>query len=324
MMLRVFLEEKAAAAEFLAKRRNAAVACLFLGFAVLFASQAQAQAQAQAPAQAQAQEKPRLPVDRAGTYQKIKFLNNLVSKSVAAKTIEESGDRIAQSKLEEARALVRQAQVDLDAGRTETANGKLNQALSLVNAQTRRLSNGRAKRLRQREDYDRHLQTVETFLKAYERVAGEKEISATAQTHVAEIRGIVTKAKSLAAHGDLPAANSSLRRAYRIARGDIREMRQGKILTRSLDFKTPADEYRYEKDRNDSHFMLLKFALAEKKPPENFVVRIKKLEDQARRLRRAAEEQAKAGQHPKAIDIINRSTDELLRAIRMSGIYVPS
>jgi len=310
-MLRVLLKKMVATVGPVSGRRIGTAVSFLVVLTSLYATQVLAQ------------EKPRMPVDRAGTYQKIKFLNNLVSKSVAAETIEKSGDAVALSKLEEARTLVREAQVDLDAGRTEIADRKLNQSLSLVNAQTRRLSNGRAKRSRQREDYDRHLHTVETFLKAYERVAGEKEISAAAQTHVTEIREIVTKAKALAADGDLQAANASLLRAYRIARGDIRQMRQGKILTRSLDFKTSADEYRYERDRNDSHFMLLKFAIAEKKPPENFIVRIRQIEDQARQLRRAAEEQAQAGQHPKAIDIILRSTDELLRAIRMSGIYVP-
>lgn len=274
--------------------------------------------------QVMAQEKPRMAVDRAGTHQKVKFLNNLVSKSVAAETIENSGDTVALSKLKEARSLVSAAQVDLDAGRLESADRKLNQALALVNAQSRRLSSKRVKHSRQQDDYEKHLHTVETFLKAYERVAGEKEISSTARANVAEIKGILTKAKSLASGGNLPEANSSLLRAYRIARGDIRQLRQGKVLTRSLNFKTPADEYRYERDRNDSHFMLLRFAVAEKNPPKSFVARINAMKKEARQLRGVAAEQAGAGLHPKAIDTLLRSTDTLLRAIRMSGMYVPS
>jgi len=274
--------------------------------------------------QVMAQEKPRMPVDRAGTYQKIKFLDNLVSNSVAAETIRKSGDRVAQSKIKEARLLVSAAQVDLDAGHLERADKKLNQALALMNAQTRRVSSQRVKRSRQRNNYEKHLHTVQIFLKAYERVAGEKRTSSTAQAHVAEIKGIVIEANALASDGKLTEANASLLRAYRIARGDIRQLRQGKILTRSLNFKTSAEEYRYEKDRNDSHLMLLKFAVAEKNPPKSYIARIRSLEQESRNLRGVAEEQAGAGMHPKAIDTLLRSTDILLRAIRISGIYIPS
>ena len=91
-------------------------------------------------APAHAQQEQRVPVDQATTKQKAIFLRNLVTKSVAAETIEKSGDAAAKAKLAEARALVDEAHRDLDAGRVEDANAKLDRAIGLVNAETRRLS----------------------------------------------------------------------------------------------------------------------------------------------------------------------------------------
>lgn len=275
-------------------------------------------------APAGAQEKPRMPVDAKGTQQKAAFLKNLVNKSVAVETIEKSGDAAAIAKLSEARKLVARAQNDLDAGRIEAANEKLNGALALVNEQTRRLSAKDIRTSRQQEAYEKRLHTVEIFIKAYERVVAEKDVSAPASAHVSEVKKMVAEAKGMASEGRHEDANKLLLRAYKIARGDIRELRDGDTLTRSLNFATPADEYRYERDRNDSHFMLLKFAELEKKPPQNFVTKINTMRDEAKQFRKEAERKAAAGQHADAIDALLRSTDTLLKAIRMTGIYIPS
>lgn len=270
-----------------------------------------------------AEHQPRVPVDQATTRQKAVFLQNLVTKSVAVRTIEESGDQGAMEKLATARDLVRQARADLDAGNHGEANERLDQALALVNAEVRRLSKTEVNEARRREAYEKRLHTVQTFLKAYERVAGEKEVSAAARGQMTEMKRLVAEAEGQAAQGRLEDANATLDRAYRTARGDIRQMREGQTLTRSLDFATAAEEYDYERDRNESHIMLLKFALSEKQPPENFVERIEKLRLEALDLRSAAEGQASSGKHPEAIQTISKSTDTLLKAIRMSGIYIP-
>jgi tetratricopeptide (TPR) repeat protein len=272
---------------------------------------------------AAAQQSNRVPVDQKTTQQKAIFVKNLVTKSVSAKTLEESGDADAIAKLKAARDLVEQAHAELASGAYEDANDKLDQAIRLVNAETRRLSQTKVSAERMEEGYDRRHHSVETFLKAYRRVAGEKQVSPASLAQMKEIEGLVTEAEALAAKKDYAKANAVLDDAYRIARSDIKGMRQGKTLTRSLDFETPADEYRYEHDRNDSHVMLLRFALTEKNPPKSVVKRIDQLKTQASQLRSDAEAEAKAGDHETAIDTISRSTETLLKAIRMSGIFIP-
>jgi len=271
-----------------------------------------------APAQAQN----RVPADAATTGQKAEFVENLVTKSVSVTRIEESGDSAARSALAEARELVAAAKSDLGKGAVEPANQKLDQALALVNAEIRRLSGDEVRGAHDREMYQRRLKAVSTFLAAYQRVA-EDGSSRSAAKQAEIIRGLVGKAEGEAGQGRYPQAIEILNDAYVTARGDIREMRQGQTLTRSLNFATPEEEYDYELGRNESHFLLLKFAMTENMPAGSVIGRITENRTAAEKLRAEAEGKAAAGSYPDAIGLLNQSTELLLKSIRMSGIFIP-
>jgi len=272
---------------------------------------------------ASAQDTQRVPIEQATTQQKAVCVGKLVTRSVSAKTIEDKGDATAKASLGRARRLVEEANVDIAAARYKVANGKLDEALRLVNTEAREISLATTKAERSRRVYDKRRNSVTIFLSAYERVAGEKELSLATKAQVADIRKAVREAEKLAAAGSLYEANDTLGRAYQAERGAIRELREGKTLVRTLDFKTPEAEYRYEHDRNDSHVMLLKFAISEKNPPKARQTRIDALREQSIVLCDAAESQAQSGDHADAIEILTRSTQVLLKAIRMSGLWVP-
>ena len=264
----------------------------------------------------------RVPADPATTAQKAEFIGNLVSRSVSVDRIEQSGDAVAMASLARARALVDRAKADLKGGAFEAADDKLDQALALVNSEIRRLSGDEVRGAHEQRMYDRRLKAVNTFLAAYERVA--KEGSSRAAAKQAEtIRTLIGQAEGEARSGRYDQALEILDDAYVIARGDIREMRQGKTLTRTLDFATAGEEYDYELGRNRSPFLLLQFALSEKTPAGSVVGRIEENRKTAEGLRGAAEKRAAADGYPEAIDLLNQSTNLLLKTIRMSGIFVP-
>jgi len=273
------------------------------------------------PAAAQTSE--RVPIDAATTGQKAAFIENLLTRSVAARTIGDSGEQAPKEKLGEARALVDEAKTLIANGQYKRADEKLDQALALINAETRRLSKAKVNGARDKEAYEKRLHAVELFLQAYERVAADQNGSAATKGQINDIRQLIAEAKAAADRGEYDAAKAALDTAYQIARGDIRTLRQGQTLTRSLDFATAAEEYDYERGRNDSHFMLLKFALSNNQPAPSMLDRIARFETDARSIREQAERNAAAGLYDRAIGDLNESTQTLLKAIRMSGIFVP-
>ena len=264
----------------------------------------------------------RVPPDAATTGQKATFVENLVTRSVSAQHIEQSGDQAARDKLDQARRLVDDAKADLGKGAIEAANDKLDQALAMVNTEIRRLSGTEVKNAHERDVYTRRLKAVKAFLSAYERVA-ESGASRAAADQATTIRGLIDEAERKASSGQYQEATETLNIAYSEARGDIRQLRQGQTLTRSLNFATVEEAYDYELGRNQSHFLLLQFAFSESKPKGSIAGRVEENRSAAERLRADAEKRAASGEHAEAIEMLNESTELLLKAIRMSGIFIP-
>jgi hypothetical protein len=265
----------------------------------------------------------RVPLDSATIAQKADYVDNLTERSISSRTIEQSGNKEAKKDLDKARDLVRDARGALTAGELERADDILNAALKLVNAQTRSLSQDRVTGERIEEAYKKRLHAVRTFIAAYSRVAEEKGKGSSAAQQKAMLVQLTDEAEGLAAKGEMAEAKRKLDEAYRISTGNLRQMRGGETLVRTLKFATPKEEYEYELDRNDSYFMLLKIAQGDNPPSEAVKPQIERLRGTAEGKRRAGEQQAKASDYPAAIHSLEDSTEELLKAIRASGLFIP-
>lgn len=264
----------------------------------------------------------RIPASASVSAQKSAFLERLVSDSVTARTIRDSGDEVAIANLARARLLVEEAKGLLSDGDYERADEKLDEALALVNGEARRLSVAEIKTERAKEAFERRRHTVEIFLSAFERVT-ENERDASTTTQAALIRKLLSEADQRKETGDFEEGVAILDNAYEIARSDIREAREGQTLVRSLVFETPREAYEYELGRSRSHLLLLQFALEEKKPQGSMLAAIEKQRAEAEDMRAEAIKKAEDGRFIEAIGDLEASTELLLKAIRMSGIFIP-
>ena len=112
---------------------------------------------------------------------------------------------------------------------------------------------------------------------------------------------------------------------YLLTKTGIENMRSGDVLVRELNFESVEEEYDYELDRNDTHQMLVKL-LVEKKlasKSESFKQKINDRVDNAVLIRKTAESFANKRDYDSAIKALEKSTKELVRAIRMGGIFIP-
>jgi len=100
-------------------------------------------------------------------------------------------------------------------------------------------------------------------------------------------------------------------------------VRQGDTLVRSLNFASKEEEYVYELDRNDTHQMLIKVLLDEKRGSGSIDGMLKGYVDKAQALRGQAQSAAQRKDWTDGIRLLEESTAELVRAIRNAGIYIP-
>jgi hypothetical protein len=273
-------------------------------------------------AAAVAQTAPRVPPDREQLDRKLTSTATLIDSSTAAKQIEASGVREATERRAKARELHGKAGEALRAGDLEGSSRLLDEASRAFIEAVRLARPEQVADAKQRTDYQARLESTRALLDAQKRISAEKNTPRAGDT-TRQVEGMIAEAERQAQAGKLPDARRTIDQAYLTVKAAIGSMRGGETVVRSLNFATPADEYHYEVDRNDTHRMLVDMLLKEKRGSGGIDAMVDQAVATAGQLRTRAEAEAARKDHPTAIKTLEESTRELVKAIRAAGIYIP-
>jgi hypothetical protein len=255
----------------------------------------------------------------------IESVGKLLESSSAARQIESSKAPEALTRRDRAREIYKAAKVSLNAGDLEKANAQLAEVRAAFFDAVRLAAPEEVTAKKLEADYRARLDSVNALLGAYRRVASEKgSASKTVSETVAQIDKSVAEAARLAQAGKYKDGRAELDRAYLVAKVGISSLRSGDTLVRSLNFASKEEEYHYEIDRNDTHLMLIKVLVEEKRAANPMLdQQVQVFVAKAKELRTAAEAAAAHRDHAQAVKLLEDSTVELVRAIRNAGIYIP-
>lgn len=263
------------------------------------------------------------PMDAAQLARRMESVSTLLEKSSAARQIASSGNADALALRDKALTLYQQAKQAQEAGDPNKASKLLNEATKTMFEAVRLAAPQQITGQKKLHDFEARMASVKALMDAQQRIAKEKDEDAkTIELH-ATIQSKIKEASDLAAANNLDQARTVLDQAYALAKVSIENMRRGDTLVRSLHFATKEEEYRYEVDRNDTHLMLVKMLLEEKKDEPSVIAMAQKFVDLAAGLRKQAEAAAAKGDYEGGIKLLEDSTKELVRAIRSAGIYIP-
>lgn len=251
---------------------------------------------------------------------RLNSVGTLIDQSSAARQIEISGVPDAVAGRNQARELHRRANEAYRAEDYPQAARLLNEASKKMFEAVRLAKPEEVLTEKKQRDYAARLDSVKALLDALKRITSEKGANQTEA--IGKIENLVREAEKLAG-GAPDRGRMRLDQAYALARFAIESLRGGDTLVRSLNFATKEEEYLYELDRNETHQMLIKVFVVEKMAAGNADPRLKSFVDKAEELRRSAEELAAKKEFGGAIKALEDSTQELQRAIRNAGIYIP-
>ena len=271
----------------------------------------------------QAAPAPSMTLDRTQLERRISSIETLLHSSSASRQVDESGDARALERRGRARELYLQALQAFQAGDAARTSTLLAEASARMFEAVRLAAPERVAAPKERADFDARLASAKALHEAHKRIIAEKpgvQGSAEAAEAVARLIG---DAERLAGAGDLEAARAALDRSYLIARAAVSSMRSGDTLVRSLQFSSKKEEYHYEIDRNDTHRMLIRVLVAEKRRTPGSERMLESNLARAAELRGKAETAAASGDHAGAVELLEESTRALIRAIRGAGIYIP-
>lgn len=264
------------------------------------------------------------PEEKEQLGRRLASVATLIEKSSAAKQIEASANPEALAKREQARELRQQAEQAYRSENYLNASRLLDQAAKVMFEGVRLASPEQVTQEKRQRDFDSRMESVKALLAAQKRISLEKNAGAKGKEISNRIEAQMQEATALAAAHKVDQGRAILDQAYVTAKKAIETMRDGDTLVRSLDFATKEEEYRYEIDRNDTHHMLVKVLLDEKRANNpNLDGMVQKYLEQAASLRKTAEGSAGKGDYVTGIKLLEDSTKELVRAIRGAGVYIP-
>jgi hypothetical protein len=266
----------------------------------------------------------RPPEDKEALERRLASVATLLEKSSAAKQIEASGNAEALSMRAKARELRQQAEDAYKAGKYPDASRLLDQAAKIMFDSVRLASPEQVTGEKKQRDFDNRLESVKALLAAQKRIAAEKKLGAKGTETSNHIEAQIREASALAATGKLDEGRAALDKVYVSTKTAIEGMRDGDTLVRSLSFSSKEEEYHYEIDRNDTHKMLIKVLLEEKRASNpGLEGMVQKYLEQSAALRTSSEGAAAKKDFEGAIRLLEDSTKELVRAIRGAGVYIP-
>jgi hypothetical protein len=262
--------------------------------------------------------------DKAQLDRKLDSVATLIEKSSAAKQVESSASPEALAKRDKARELRQQAEQAYRTQKYTDASRLLDQATKMMFEAIRLASPQQVTQEKKQRDFDNRMEAVKALLAAQKRINVEKNAGAKGKEISSKIEAQMQEAAALAAAQKLDQGQAVLDQAYGAAKESIESLRGGATLVRSLNFATKEEEYHYEIDRNDTHQMLVKVLLDEKRASNPALEgMVQKYLDQAAGLRKSAEGSAAKKDYVTGIRLLEDSTKELVRAIRGAGVYIP-
>lgn len=130
------------------------------------------------------------------------------------------------------------------------------------------------------------------------------------------------EAAKLAEEGRFPQADDAIESAYREMLEIVRALNDGKMVVHELVFKSPEEEYRYEREKNRSYEMLLQIAAGESGTSEELRAHIARMIALNSERRRAADRFSLRGDPADAIKEIESASRELAKTLRLTGVMV--
>lgn len=270
-----------------------------------------------APA-ARAQSTPNPEQQRRLAEQKLKLVEMLVN-SPAAQASSASKDAEVAGLIERSRELLRQARENLAAQHYSEASQALDEALRGVSKANSRSSGGLSDSVQKQRLQDMGEQ-VATYRGALVDMLKNPKNGAEAQSALNQVDTLADAARRLAAAGRLGEANKKMAESYKLAVEEISRLRAGEVVTMSLKFNSPAEEYAYEQKRFQSNEILVNMMIAEGRAEGDKRRMVDGFIQEAGRLKANAIDQSINNNFKEAVSLMEKAFMQLNRALQTMGV----
>lgn len=255
--------------------------------------------------------------------QKIRLIEMLVN-SPAAKSSAAGKDPDSLALIESGRKALEEAKRAYAESRFDDASKLLDTSLKSASSASRKMSTGGTglSESAQRKSLADMSDQVATYRAGVVDLTRDPKLGAEAKNLLARVDALTAESKQLADGGRLGDANKKLASAYKMLVEDLTKLRDGQEVVMSLKFETPADEYAYEQKRFGSSLVMIDMMIDEGRADGQKRKLIDSFIAEGNQLKGLAEVEASSQRHKDAIDLMEKATKQLNRALQSMGIPI--
>ena len=251
--------------------------------------------------------------------QKLRLVEMLVN-SPAAQAAASSREGDTAVLIERGRSLLRDAREALAAQRPADAAQALDEALRSVSKANSRNAGGGLSDSVQKQRLQDMSDQVAAYRLALVDLAKSPANGAGAQAALQRVDAIADEARRLAAAGRLGDANKKMAESYKLAVEEISRLRAGEVVTLSLKFNSPAEEYAYEQKRFQSNEILVNMMIADGRAEGDKRRLVDGFIQEAGRFKADAISQTINNNYKDAVSLMEKGFTQLNRALQVMGV----
>ena len=258
---------------------------------------------------------------RDGILRRIKMTQSYLDSKTASR-IAESGNDEARQLLDKARKLLERGQHDLEQGNLESAQQQVNLSIQTFTAAGAANSNSANSSKKLLGEIRSVRSEIDAYLESFRTALAEKGPSMSGlldQQYVADLMSAAGQSQST---GDYRSARSSLIQAKQLVVDALIKIRNNETVVYTVEFQTPADEFRYERERYLEYVSLGQTILGNGDVAQS---RIKLFEQQKKSgdlISQEAQTLAGKGDYAGAIKRMEEAVKKMVQGLRLLGIQL--
>jgi hypothetical protein len=249
--------------------------------------------------------------------QKLRLVEMLVNAPAAQAAAAKGGD--AAALIERGRGLLKEAREALAAQRPVDASKALDEALRSVSKAGGHGAAGLSDSVQKQRLQDMGEQ-VATYRGSLVALAADAKSGAAAKSALERVDALADEARRLAGAGRLGDANKKMAESYKLAVEEISRLRAGEVITMSLKFNSPAEEYAYEQKRFQSNEILVNMMIAEGRAEGDKRRMVDGFIQEAGRHKAEAINQTSSNNFREAVTQMEKAFVQLNRALQAMGV----
>ena len=256
---------------------------------------------------------------RGKVEQRIKLTQSYLASKTAQK-IDANGNSEARQLLQKARDLLEQASAQLAQGKLELAQQNVNQSLQAFTAAGSANKKSAASADNLASEIGSIRKEIDAYLESFTQSLADKGPSMAGLLDQQYVADLLSRAEQAQSQEDYNSARTVLNQAKQLVVAALIKIRNNETVVYTVEFQTPADEFRYERERYQEYTVLGQKLLDSGKLQTSRVKMFEQLKKSGDSLSQEALALAGEGDYPGAISRMEMAVNKLVQGLRLLGL----